>query len=131
MSDALHVAVAVIKRSDRILIAKRANHLHKGGLWEFPGGKVEANESIHKALIRECEEELGISPISVKALTKIEHDYPEKRVLLDVWLITDFLGVAQGLEGQPVVWCPINELDQYSFPEANLEIIQLIKQLEY
>ncbi len=129
MSETIHVVVAVIKIQDRVLIAKRAQHLHKGGYWEFPGGKVEDGESTKTALLRECQEELSIIPISFSTLKKIKHQYPEKSVLLDVWLVNDFLGIAQGLEGQPLVWCSLQELKNYRFPEANLEILELIKAL--
>ncbi len=122
----IHVAVAVIQINDKILIAKRPEHLHKGGYWEFPGGKKELNETIEQALVRECQEELNITPNDFEALTIIEYDYPEKKVNLDVWVIKDYLGVPNGREGQPIVWCAIEKLSDYQFPEANQEIINLL-----
>lgn len=127
MSQIIRVAVAVIQRRDRILIAKRPAHLHKGGYWEFPGGKQEDDEPIEQALIRECVEELAIIPIKFSPLIQIEHTYPEKSVFLDVWTVTDYLGVPKGVEGQPLVWCPVSQLDEYQFPEANLAIVEAIK----
>ncbi len=127
MPKHIRVAVAVIQIQDRILIAKRPQHLHKGGYWEFPGGKLEQGEPIQKALVRECQEELAITPLSFRPLKQIEHSYLEKTVLLDVWLVTDYLGVPTGLEGQPLFWCPIDKLSEYQFPEANLGILELIK----
>ncbi|MCW8857082.1 MAG: 8-oxo-dGTP diphosphatase MutT [Kangiella sp.] len=127
MSHIIRVAVAVIQRRGRILIAKRPQHLHKGGYWEFPGGKQEQDESIDKALIRECFEELGIVPYKFSPFIQIEHSYPEKSVCLDVWQVTDYLGIPKGLEGQPLLWCPIEDLDDYQFPEANLAIVEAIK----
>lgn len=126
MTKTIHVAVAVILVQGRILIAKRPEHLHKGGYWEFPGGKREETETIEEALIRECEEELAITPLRFRSLKVIDHQYPEKKVKLDVWLVEDYLGVPKGLEGQPIEWCPKEQLDNYRFPEANLEIISLI-----
>ena len=126
MQKQIHVAVAVIKIQDKILIAKRPKHLHKGGYWEFPGGKVESGEAIESALVRECLEELNIQPLSFTALQTIEHQYPEKKVLLDFWLVDDYLGVPKGLESQPLVWCRVDELKNYQFPEANLAIIELL-----
>ncbi|NVK21019.1 MAG: 8-oxo-dGTP diphosphatase MutT [Kangiellaceae bacterium] len=124
MSETIHVAVAVIQIGDRILIAKRPVHLHKGGYWEFPGGKVESDETIQQALIRECYEELAIVPCLFRPLIEIRHQYPEKEVLLDVWLVTDYLGVPAGVEGQPLVWCTLQNLKGYQFPEANIPIIE-------
>lgn len=127
MSSTIRVAVAVIQRCDRILIAKRPKHLHKGGYWEFPGGKQEEDEPIGEALIRECFEELAIIPVKFSPLIQIEHTYPEKSVFLDVWTVTDYMGVPRGVEGQPLVWCPVNQLDEYQFPEANLAIVEAIR----
>ncbi len=127
MHSMIRVAVAVIQRRDRVLIAKRPQHLHKGGYWEFPGGKQEQGEAIEQALIRECFEELAIIPSVFVPFIQIEHHYPEKSVLLDVWQVTDYLGVPKGVEGQPLVWCPIKDLDGYQFPEANLAIISVIQ----
>ncbi len=127
MSNTIRVAVAVIQRRDRILIAKRPQHLHKGGYWEFPGGKQEDDEPISQALIRECFEELAIIPVKFSPLIQIEHTYPEKSVFLDVWTVTDYMGVPRGVEGQPLFWCPVNQLDEYQFPEANLAIVEAIR----
>ncbi|AUD78298.1 8-oxo-dGTP diphosphatase MutT [Kangiella profundi] len=127
MSNTVRVAVAVIERRDRILIAKRPQHLHKGGYWEFPGGKQEDDEPISQALIRECFEELAIIPVKFSPLIQIEHTYPEKSVFLDVWTVTDYMGVPRGVEGQPLFWCPVNQLDEYKFPEANLAIVEAIR----
>lgn len=127
MSSTIRVAVAVIQRRARILIAKRPQHLHKGGYWEFPGGKQEDNEPIEQALIRECFEELAIIPTKFFPLIQIEHNYPEKSVLLDVWTVTDYMGVPKGVEGQPLLWCPVSQIDEYQFPEANQAIVEAIK----
>jgi 8-oxo-dGTP diphosphatase len=128
----MHVAVAVIRESknDRasILITKRADHVHQGGLWEFPGGKVESDETVQAALYRELEEELGIEVAneSLEPLIQIRHDYPDKQVLLDVWLVNEFSGEAYGREGQPLKWVCASQLYEYAFPAANLPIIHAI-----
>jgi 8-oxo-dGTP diphosphatase len=125
----VHVVAAVIVSDDkRILLAKRPDHVHKGGLWEFPGGKLESGETSAQALSRELEEELAISVLEAAPLLKIQHDYPEKSVLLDVWQVTKFSGRAKGNEGQPIVWVKADELKEYQFPEANQPIIdELLK----
>lgn len=120
----VHVAAAVIRGTDgRILIARRADTQHQGGLWEFPGGKVEAGESVKAALARELKEELGIVVSSARPLIKIQHDYPDKQVLLDVWDVSSFTGEPHGVEGQPLAWVSNRELADYDFPAANQPIV--------
>lgn len=120
----IHVAAAVIRdESGKILIARRADNQHQGGLWEFPGGKVEEGELVQVALARELHEELGIVVTTARPLIKIQHDYPDKQVLLDVWEVSAFTGDAQGLEGQPLKWVSARELANYDFPEANKPIV--------
>jgi 8-oxo-dGTP diphosphatase len=95
----IHVVAAVIYgNSNQILIARRAAHLHQGGLWEFPGGKLEANESPYQGLVRELTEELDIRVTSATPFIQVSHDYTDKQVLLDVWQVTAFVGQARGAE---------------------------------
>jgi 8-oxo-dGTP diphosphatase len=120
----IHVAAAVIRGGDgRILIAKRPDDKHQGGLWEFPGGKVEADESVERALARELDEELGIRPSAARPLLQVRHDYPDKQVLLDVWDVTAFAGEPHGAEGQPLAWVAPERLGDYQFPAANRPIV--------
>jgi len=125
----VHVAVAVIIREGRVLIARRPDHVHQGGLLEFPGGKVEAGETVRDALVREILEETGLQvpPASLRPLIGIRHDYGDKRVFLDVWRTDEAAGTAQGLEGQPVQWLPIEDLDDEAFPVANRAIIRALR----
>jgi len=89
----IHVAAAVIRSTDGlVLIAKRPLDKHQGGLWEFPGGKVEKGEAVEVALARELLEELGIGVTAARPLIQVRHDYPDKHVLLDVWEVTAFSG---------------------------------------
>ena len=119
----VEVAVGVIKRGNQVYISKRADHLHQGGKWEFPGGKREANESIEQALTRELLEEVGIQVTEQREFMLIEHDYGDKKVRLDVRLVEAFNGQARHQEGQQSQWVQISQLNQYTFPQANLEII--------
>jgi 8-oxo-dGTP diphosphatase len=134
-ADAIHVAVGVIFNSqqDQILIAKRPKQLHQGGLWEFPGGKVNSGENIKQALARELHEELGISGIQAVPLMHILHEYTDKKVFLDIWIIQQFSGQAQGKEGQQCVWVNLQDLlsakSQYQFPAANQPILDRLKTL--
>ncbi|KAA1152336.1 8-oxo-dGTP diphosphatase MutT [Pseudoalteromonas sp. FUC4] len=122
----VNVAVGVIKKNNAIFICKRAEEQHQGGLWEFPGGKVESGESVFAALKRELTEEVGITIHSSSQLMVIEHDYGDKCVKLDVHVVSNFSGEAHGAEGQPSEWVAITELENYDFPEANAEIIEKI-----
>ena len=120
----IHVVAAVIRGHDgRILIARRADTQHQGGLWEFPGGKVEEGEAPRLALVRELREELGIEVEAARPLIKVQHDYHDKHVLLDVWEVSGFSGEPHGAEGQPLAWVTPRELPDYEFPEANQPIV--------
>jgi 8-oxo-dGTP diphosphatase len=123
-TDFLHVAVGVIKNvAGDILISQRPENVHQGGLWEFPGGKVEAGESVVDALRRELHEELGIHVERSEPLLKVHHHYHDLSVLLDVWSVEMFSGVAEGREGQAIRWVKPSELNNYDFPAANASII--------
>lgn len=124
--EIVHVAVGVIKKNNAIFICKRADEQHQGGLWEFPGGKVEAGESVFAALKRELIEEVGLTIHSSSQLMVIEHDYGDKCVKLDVHVVSNFSGEAHGAEGQLSEWVAISELGNYDFPEANADIIEKI-----
>ena len=131
MQKRVHVAVGVIiNQQKQILLAKRHEHLHQGGKWEFPGGKVEQNETVTQALIRELKEEVSLNVNSSFAFMDISHDYPDKHVLLDIHLVTDFDGLAIGAEGQQIAWVDIQSLADYDFPEANKPILDKLLNLE-
>jgi len=114
---------AVIRRKGHILIARRPATAHQGGLWEFPGGKLEPGEDRYAGLRRELQEELDINITFARPLIDIRHDYPDKSVRLDVWLVEAFDGEAHGAEGQPIRWVTPAELDRYDFPQANVPIV--------
>ena len=124
MSKVVHVAVGVlVDAKGRVLIARRAPSSHQGGLWEFPGGKVEAHETVIDALTRELAEELGIRVLSTAPLLQINHAYQEKAVLLDVHHVIEWSEEPRGCEGQPLAWVMPSSLNDYQFPEANRTIM--------
>jgi 8-oxo-dGTP diphosphatase len=128
----VHVAVGVVLNRDRqVLIARRHQRQHQGGLWEFPGGKVGAGESVQDALRRELLEEVNLTVRECARLLSIPHDYGDKKVLLDVWIVNIYSGEATGREGQPVKWASMSELDDHDFPDANQAIISALKTLLY
>lgn len=107
----------------QILIALRDQSLHQGGLWEFPGGKVEASESIEQALVRELKEELDINVRAASPLITINYQYPDLSVQLCVYRVDRFEGVAKGCAGQPIRWVEPEHLPDFAFPVANQPII--------
>lgn len=127
MHKRIHVAVGVIiNEQEQILVAKRHAHLHQGGKWEFPGGKVESGETVTQALARELKEEVNLNVNHTSPLMEISHDYPDKQVKLNIHWVKDFTGTAKGLEGQAVTWIEKTALTEYDFPEANKPIIKKI-----
>lgn len=128
MNKRVHVAVGVVvDAQQRILVSQRLPHLHLGGLWEFPGGKVETGESVQQALVRELAEELAVQVLNSVPLIEISHDYSDKSVLLDVWCVDSFNGEPHGREGQQWQWIDADGLHNLEFPAANKPIIAAIE----
>lgn len=120
----IHVMAGVIvNAAGEILIARRPVRAHQGGLWEFPGGKLEPGESPVEALSRELHEELGIAVTACRPQIQIRHDYGDKQVFLDVWRVEAFDGEPHGREGQPVRWVRPEALAAFEFPAANRPIV--------
>jgi len=128
MSKVVHVAVGVILREQQYFLTKRLKNAHQGGKWEFPGGKVENSESAAQALHRELQEEIAIDVLSCQPLIEINHDYGDKEVHLDVYLVEHFQYEPIAQEGQESAWFTLSELDKLDFPEANKAIIEKLKE---
>lgn len=123
-----HVVAAVIVNTRKeVLLSLRPSHVHQGGLWEFPGGKIEAGEDVRQALDRELKEELDITPVSARPMIRIRHDYPDKSVLLDVWYVDHFTGMPHGREGQEFTWVSPSQLTHRRFPAANIPIVNAVR----
>ena len=126
--QAIVVAVGVlIDAEGRVLVARRAPDAHQGSLWEFPGGKVEAHESVGDALKRELEEELGIQVEGSEPLMAVEHDYGDKHVRLDVHRVMRWQGEPRGLDGQALKWVQPTRLRDLDMPPADEPLIALIR----
>lgn len=125
----VHVAVGVIVSNGEFFLTKRLEHVHQGGKWEFPGGKVEAGESVAQALHRELQEEIAIDVFSCTPLLDITHDYGDKEVKLEVFLVDNFQGEPTAQEGQQQSWFSLSELSKVDFPEANIAIVDKLKAL--
>jgi mutator protein MutT len=100
------------------------DHAHLGGLWEFPGGKVEAEESLEGALLREIREELGIEIAVGPEMFTIEHDYPTKSVRLHFFNCSIIQGEPQALDVSDLRWVTPSQLADFEFPPADAEVIQ-------
>lgn len=120
----IHVVVGLVFNSQgEILVAERELQKFQGGRWEFPGGKVEANENPLDALRRELHEEIGIEVIHADPWEQFQHEYTDRTILLDVWKVRDFKGTAHGKEGQAVKWVSLASLSTLNIPDANREIV--------
>lgn len=122
------IGVGVISNNrGEILIDRRLELGEMGGLWEFPGGKIEPNETVQDCVRREIKEELGIDVLVGELLTTIEHQYNKFKVTLFVHYCQYIKGTPQTIECSEVRWVNISELDGYTFPKANYEIIALLQ----
>ncbi|WOH35819.1 8-oxo-dGTP diphosphatase MutT [Thalassotalea fonticola] len=129
MTKRVHVAVGVIYKDQQFFLTKRLEHTHQGGKWEFPGGKVENNETVHEALHRELKEEIAIDTLAMLPLIEISHDYSDKQVLLEVFLVDQFLGEPTAQEGQQQGWFRKEQLAGIDFPKANTPIVEKLLSL--
>ena len=129
MKTLLVVAVALIDADGRVLLAQRPPGKSLAGLWEFPGGKVEAGETPEAALIRELREELAIDTWAscLAPLTFASHSYPEFHLLMPLFACRRWQGIARGCEGQTLAWVRPNALRDYPMPPADLPLIPILR----
>lgn len=121
------VVAALIWQGDRFLICQRPPHKARGLLWEFVGGKVEPGETKPQALIRECREELGITIAVGEPFMEVTHTYPDLTVHLSLFHSSIVSGEPQLLEHADLRWITVNEIDQYPFCPADVEILHELK----
>jgi 8-oxo-dGTP diphosphatase len=119
------VACALIDADGRVLIAERPAGRSMAGLWEFPGGKVEAGERPEETLIRELKEELGIvvKEACLAPLTFASHTYADFHLLMPLYVCRRWDGIAAAQEGQRLAWVRPNRLAEYPMPPADLPLI--------
>lgn len=120
------VAVAVVERDGCFLIGRRPDDVELGGLWEFPGGKIEADECTEDAALRECLEETGIYAEVVGSHGRVAHDYGQFTVDIHFVACRPIDGDAQPAE--PFRWVAARELIHFEFPPANAELIRSLLQ---
>ena len=105
MSTTVRVAAAVLRdASGQVLIAQRPPGKHMAGYWEFPGGKIDAHESAQQALARELSEEIGVALRRCRPLLQLQHEYADRVVALEVFLVDEYTGEPQPLEQQRLKW---------------------------
>jgi 8-oxo-dGTP diphosphatase len=128
MSSLIHVvAGALFDASGRVLIAQRPAGKHMAGGWEFPGGKLDAGEAPLAGLTRELREELGVEVQAAEPLIAYQHEYPERRVLLDLWLVTRYTGEPQALDAPALRWVALDALDHVGLLEADRPMIAALR----
>lgn len=125
---AIHVVAAAIHDANgAVLVAQRPSHKHQGGLWEFPGGKVEPGEAALCALRREIDEEIGIEVREARPLICLAHNYLDRRVVLDVWSVLRWSGSPRGREGQPLQWILPDSLTTLPMPAADAPVVAALR----
>ena len=127
---AIEVVAALIRDKDRFLACQRPVHKARGLLWEFVGGKVESGETGPEALLRECQEELGVTLSVGDAVMDVTHDYPDLTVHLTLYSAVIEKGTPQKLEHNDIRWITPAEIPQYNFCPADVEILDKIMELK-
>lgn len=119
----IEVSAGLVFRSGKLLITQRHADAHLGGLWEFPGGKREADETFEQCLVRELREELGVDVVMGKLFDSVTHAYPERTVLLKFFLCTLPTGEPQAIDCAAVKWVNREELLKHDFPGADAGLL--------
>ncbi|CAM0997935.1 Nudix family hydrolase [Rhodanobacter sp. Root179] len=124
----MHVMAAVMLDAlGRVLLAQRPPGKHLAGLWEFPGGKLEAGETPFEALARELREEIGVILLRAEPLIRVPCHYPDRELLLDTWQTAQWEGEPQSLEGQALQWLPPEQVDPSMLTRADRAILQALR----
>lgn len=132
MTDLLLVAAgALVDEDGRVLLCQRPEGKSLSGLWEFPGGKVESDETPEAALVRELREELGIDVGArcLSPLSFVSHDYGDFHLLMPLYLCRKWTGIPQSLEGQALRWVWPKNLSDYPMPPADVPLIAALTDL--
>lgn len=123
----IEVAAGLVFRDGKLLITQRHASAHLGGLWEFPGGKRELNETFEECLVRELREELGIEVEVGEMLESLSHAYPEKTVLLKFFRCRWKQNEPRALDCLDLKWVSAAELGEYEFPAADARLLKMLR----
>ena len=127
----LEVTAAVIRQNGKVLICQRPRSKSCGLLWEFPGGKIEMGETGEQCIVRECQEELGITLNVERKLTDIIYDAPDYTIHLHLYLCNMIAGTLEKKEHNAIAWITPDEIAQYEFCPADKKMLQLEHNLLY
>ena len=126
--ECVHVVVGIVQNTrQEVLISRRKADAHLGGLLEFPGGKVEKNETSTDALRRELVEELNIDVSKLTQLIQIPYSYSDKKILLDAYMVNEYSGKVCTHERQEIFWKPVASLSDDDFPSANYGVLRALR----
>lgn len=124
----IEIAVGIIRSHDgQIFITQRGEHSHLAGFWEFPGGKVEPNETPLETLHREIAEEIDIRILHAKYLKTVTHQYSDRFITIHAYLVDEWDGEPFAAEGQISRWVDEDDLCADDFPDANRTLIEMLK----
>ena len=126
--ECVHVVVGIVQNTrQEILVSRRKSNAHLGGLLEFPGGKVERNETPTDALRRELSEELNIDVSKLTQLIQIPYSYSDRKILLDAYMVNEYSGKVSAHERQEIFWKPVALLSDNEFPAANYGVLRALR----
>jgi len=123
INNCIEVSAALIFQGGKLLITQRPDKAHLGGLWEFPGGKREPDETFEQCLVREIREELGVEITVGELFESVTHAYPEKTVHLKFFICRLLGGEPQPLGCKAAKWAGKSELEDYEFPAADARLL--------
>lgn len=125
----MHIVIGIVfnRRRDSVLLSKRLNNAHQGGLWEFPGGKRAGRERPEETLTRELKEEIDITVSDSSPLLKFEYDYPDRSLEIEARVVEHWSGTPVAREGQAIKWTAVEDLGEIDFPAANHKIIRALR----
>jgi mutator protein MutT len=123
----IDVAAALVFRDSKLLIAQRYPEAHLGGLWEFPGGKREPDETFEDCLLRELREELGIEVRVGEVVTSLTHAYPDKTVHLKFFRCEWMAHEPKPIGCPALAWVSRDQLSEYQFPAADAQLLDMLE----
>jgi mutator protein MutT len=128
--SAIPVVACLVFGPEGLLIARRPQGKHLAGYWEFPGGKIDDGEDLFAAAVREIREETGLVIMPEYEWMRVDHCYPDRRVILHFVVCAHVSGVAAPLDCDAVAWIRLNELSDYRFPPADRQVLDRLGELK-